>query len=146
MKQAQTNFLLYLALLSNMDSNPADASRRDTGSFDGVGTAPLEKKTKDDASMKPSFLQRVLRRKHMKLKRSKSDENLTEALNISIDDVGSKETRERSRTESSDSWAVNDEKDKRRGAVCEENEEKREEFTKILETFMVMKNMDDYGL
>ena len=119
--------------------------RRSFASFDNLQAMQYEEQMKNISDPKPHFLQRIFKGKYAKVKRSKSDDNLTEALNISIDDVQNKEIRDRSRTESSTSWAESEEKSKRRGAVCEKNENKREEFTKILETFMIKRNLDDYG-
>ena len=128
-----------------MSANLESTSKQHCASFDDLHNMAIEEKAKTDGKSKPRFLQRVFKRKYGKLKKSKSDENLSEALNISVDDVENKKTRDSCRKKPSDSWAVNGEKNKRRGAVCEENEEKREEFTKILEKFMIRKNMDDYG-
>ena len=128
-----------------MSSDSGLSRRRYFASFDNLQAVPYEEQMKSISNGKPHFLRRFFKRKYAKVKKSKSDDNLTEALNISIDDVRNKKTRDRSRTESSTSWAESEEKSKRRGAVCEENEDKREEFTKILETFMIKRNLDEYG-
>lgn len=130
--------------MKEMNTKPGLTRRRYCLSCDNLNEIQPEEVVK--RSPKPGFLQRVFfKRKYGPLKRSKSAEKVSEALNISIEDAKDKQVRDRSRTVPSEMWAENEEKTKRRGAVCEENEEKREEFTKILETFMIQKNMDDYG-
>ena len=130
-----------------MNTTTGLTRRRQCASFDNLQTITIEEETTNtnSARRKPHFLRRIFRRKYGKLRRSKSDENLTEALNISIEDTKNQELRDRSRTVPAELWAENEEKTKRRGAVCEGDDEKREEFTKILETFMIRKSMDDYG-
>jgi len=128
-----------------MSANLDSTSKQRRASFDDLRNLAIGEKAKTDINSKPRFLQRVFKRKYGKLKKSKSNEDLSEALNISVDDVENKKTRASCGKKPADSWAVNEEKNKRRGAVCEENEDKREEFTKILEKFIIRKNMDDYG-
>ncbi len=110
-------------------------------------TQQQQENTENDDNKK-GFLRRVFGRKYKKLKRSKSQEQIPEtALNISINYVFYKYLRLRSRTAPSEFWqeANDDEKSKRRMAVCEDNEDSREGFSKIVETFVIKKNMDDYG-
>lgn len=131
----------------DMSSNSSLERREHRRSFDNITDIPSEEgKKRDVKSAKLSLVKRVFKRKYGKLKRSKSDEHLTEALNISINDVRNKEIRNRSSTVPEEMWAESADKLKRRGAVCEGDDDKREEFTKILETFMITKSMDEYGL
>ena len=97
-------------------------------------------------SRSPRFLRRMLPNKYKKLQRSKSDEDLPKkTVNISIDDAFDKAIRDRSRTIPVQQWDESDNKGRRRAAVSEGDEDAKEGFTRTVETFIIKKNMDDYG-
>ena len=100
----------------------------------------------EEKPMKLGFIRRVFRRKHKYLKKSKSQEELPRtALNIGIEDTSKRNVRLRSKTAPEKVWQESEDKNERRMAVCEEDEQCREGFSKIVETFIVKRNMDDYG-
>ena len=137
-----------------IDRNFKVKGRRVCRSFDNLDRIEDEENANGEvngadngtAVKKPGFIRRIFLKRYKNLQRSKSDENIpTEALNISMKDTADQRLRDRSRTVPSELWDESTEKGKRRGAVSEDDDEKKEEFTKILQTFMVRKHMDDYG-
>ena len=97
-------------------------------------------------SRSPRFLRRILPSKYRKLQRSKSDDDLpNKTVNISIDDAFNKAIRDRSRTVPVEQWNESDNKGKRRAAISEGDEDAKDGFTRTVETFIIKKNMDDYG-
>eukprot|EP00112_Aurelia_sp_Birch-Aquarium-sp1_P003086 Seg1345.15 transcript_id=Seg1345.15/GoldUCD/mRNA.D3Y31 product="hypothetical protein" protein_id=Seg1345.15/GoldUCD/D3Y31 len=98
-------------------------------------------------SRSPRFLRRLLPKKYKKLQRSKSDDDLPrKTVNISLDDAFDKAVRDRSRTVPVvEQWVESDSKNRRRAAVSEGDEDAKEGFTRTVETFIINKNLDDYG-
>ena len=82
-----------------------------------------------------------------KLRKSKSEEMLPSvALNISVEDTYKERFRGRSKTAKLEmAWKQHEDKYKRRMALCENTENEREGFSKIVESYIIKRNMDDYG-
>ena len=100
-------------------------------------------KTSLDLGKKPGKRRHFASQYH-KLKNE--DSVSSKVLNLSVDDAFLSYQRELGKENLEEIWQHYKERNKRRLAICEDHPSDRQAFTKIVQTHILRRNMNEYGL